>query len=201
MPLEKGSLMAALEPGTLGESRPPRDELRRQSRLRRTGFVRPSRSAVGGVIVALVAAVGGAWGGAGEARKNDGGGLDGAGGSVTIDTGVPDKPAKQLGEPCTTPSECGSAQCVEGVCCNEACGKTCFTCKNPGTEGTCLPAFQGADPGDRCPTEAATTCGTTGVCDGTGACERYSGNAGVVCAAEACVGFMRTTTGTCDSAG
>ena len=40
-----------------------------------------------------------------------------------------------------------------------------------------------------------TSCGTTGVCDGTGACERYSGNAGVVCADEACIGFMRTTTG------
>src|SRR5204863_83635 len=38
-------------------------------------------------------------------------------------------------------------------------------------------------------------------CDGTGACERFSGNAGVVCAAEMCVGSTRTTTGTCDSQG
>src|SRR5438445_186007 len=142
MPLEKGSFMAV-------------------------AFVRPSRSAVCGLVVALLAAVAGACGGAGEALKNDAAGLGGAvgtggvggmGGSVATDGGVPDKPSKQLGEPCTTPSECGSAQCVEGVCCNEACAKTCFTCKNPGTEGTCLPAFQGADPGDRCPTEAATTC-------------------------------------------
>ena len=120
---------------------------------------------------------------------------------ITIVDSGPDKPSKGLGEQCATPSECSSAQCVEGVCCDQACGDACFTCKNPGTEGICLPALPGTDPGDRCPTEDATSCGTTGVCDGTGACARYSGNAGVVCAAEACVGFMRTTTGTCDSAG
>ena len=169
--------------------------------------VRPSRAAILGLAVALLAA-GVGCGGAGEARKPDasagmggGPGGRGLGGSVEVDTGVPDRPTKQIGETCTTPSDCGSGQCVEGVCCNEACDKACFTCKNPGTEGTCLPAFQGTDPGDRCPTESRTTCGTTGVCDGTGACERFSGNAGVVCAEEACVGFMRTTTGTCDSDG
>ena len=133
--------------------------------------VRPSRAAVLALAVALLAA-GGGCGGAGEARKPDAsagmgggsgasGGSGGLGGSVGVDTGVPDAPTKQIGETCTTPSDCGSGQCVEGVCCNEACDKACFTCKNPGTEGTCLPAFQGTDPGDRCPTESRTTCGTS----------------------------------------
>src|SRR4029079_8453917 len=117
------------------------------------------------------------------------------------DTGMPDKPLKQLGETCTVADDCGSNFCVEGVCCNQACGAACFTCKNPGSEGSCLPALPGTDPGDQCATEAAASCGTTGVCDGTGACARYSGNAGVVCAMESCTGFMRTTTGTCDSSG
>ena len=158
------------------------------------------------VILALLATAG-ACGGGGEPVKPDASRDMAADMAITPDTGtppdtgMPDRPAKPLGDPCASSAECGSGQCVEGVCCNEACNRACFTCVNPGTEGTCLPAFQGTDPGDRCPTEAATTCGTTGVCDGTGACARFSGNAGVVCAAEACVGFMRTTTGTCDSTG
>jgi len=162
------------------------------------------------VMLAFVAAAGACDGGA-EAVKHDAGQDVAADMAATPDTATPDtatpdvatpdKPAKGLGDSCASSTECGSGQCVEGVCCNEGCNRACFTCVNPGTEGTCLPAFQGTDPGDRCPTEAATTCGTTGVCDGTGACARFSGNAGVVCAAEACLGFMRTTTGTCDSAG
>ena len=95
-----------------------------------------------------------------------------------------------------------SAQCVEGVCCNEACdGTPASRARTPARRGPACRRSRAPIPGDRCPTEAPTTCGTTGVCDGTGACARYSGNAGVVCATEACVGFMRTTTGTCDSAG
>jgi Cellulose binding domain len=158
------------------------------------------RTTVCALFVALAAT--GACGGGGEGRQIDAG-QDRPAGDVPITTSDsgPDKPSKGLGEQCATPSECSSTQCVEGVCCDQACGDACFTCKNPGTEGTCFPALPGTDPGDRCPTEDATSCGTTGVCDGTGACARYSGNAGVVCAAEACVGFMRTTTGTCDSAG
>ena len=146
--------------------------------------------------LALALLVAGACGGAGEGRKPDAG----KDAPMSIDTGM-DKPAKTLGTSCATGSECASGQCVEGVCCDQACAQACFTCVNPGSEGTCMPAFQGTDPGDRCPAESPTTCGTTGVCDGTGACERFSGNAGVVCAAESCVGYMRTTTGTCDNAG
>src|SRR4029079_9571905 len=103
-------------------------------------------------------------------------------------SGMPDKPLKQLGEGCTVGGDCGSNFCVEGVCCNESCGAACFTCKNPGSEGNCLPALPGTDPGDRCPTEAATTCGTTGVCDGTGAWARFSGNAVVGGAMGRCAG-------------
>jgi len=157
------------------------------------------RTACCALLVALAAA--GACGGGGEARQVDAG-TDAPADMITIgDTGMPDKPAKQPGEPCATATECGSGQCVEGVCCDTACADACFTCKNPGSEGTCLPALPGTDPGDRCATQDPTSCGTTGVCDGTGACARYSGNAGVVCAVEACVGSMRTTTGTCDNSG
>jgi len=153
------------------------------------------------VLVAALLAAGGC-GGGGEKLQPEAG--QDAPRDIPVtngDSGMPDKPLKQLGEACTTPSECGSAFCVEGVCCNEGCGAACFTCVNPGSEGTCRPALPGTDPGDRCPTEAATTCGTTGVCDGTGACARYSGNAGVVCAMESCVGSTRMTAGTCDDSG
>src|SRR5262245_30306774 len=88
-------------------------------------LVRPTRAVVCGLIAALMAAAGGgACGGGGEARLPDAAGQDAP---VTIDTGTPDKPAKTLGEPCATSLECGSALCVEGVCCNEACDKACFT--------------------------------------------------------------------------
>jgi len=160
---------------------------------------RLSRAAIYGIFGAYLATAAAGCGGGGEQHVVDAGPQDRP---ITMDTGVPDKPLKQLGEACTTASECGSGQCAaEGVCCDKACGEVCFTCKIPGSEGTCLPAFQGTDPGDRCPTQTADTCGTTGVCDGTGACERFSGNAGVVCAMESCVGSMRTTTATCDSQG
>jgi len=163
-------------------------------------LVRPTRSAARGIVLALGAAVVAAagCGGGGETHIIDGGNPDQP---IMIDSGNPDQPLKQIGETCGGAAECGSKQCVEGVCCDTACDQACFTCKNPGSEGTCLPAFQGTDPGDRCPTQTADTCGTTGVCDGTGACERFSGNAGVVCALEACEGSTRTTTATCDSAG
>ena len=111
-------------------------------------FVR--RTAVCALIVALAAT--GACGGGGEGRQIDAG-QDKAAGDVPItivDSG-PDKPSKGLGEQCTTASECSSTQCVEGVCCDQACGDACFTCKNPGTEGTCLPALPGTDPGRSLP--------------------------------------------------
>lgn len=48
-------------------------------------------------------------------------------------------PAGQIGEPCTTPSQCQSMFCVDGVCCDEPCTGPNETCDLPGREGECLP--------------------------------------------------------------
>ena len=53
-----------------------------------------------------------------------------------------------------------------------ACSGACFTCAFQGAVGTCQ-ARLGTDPRDQCEDEAAQSCGATGVCDGTGARDKY----------------------------
>ena len=102
MPLSKGSSMAVafvLEPH---------------------GSLRAGRGAL--------AAIGGACGGGGEGAADRRRRRTGAAGDVgrrstdASTAGARQAARSELGEPCTTPSECASAQCVEGVCCNQACG-------------------------------------------------------------------------------
>jgi alpha-tubulin suppressor-like RCC1 family protein len=85
-----------------------------------------------------------------------GGQCDGAGSCSVL---------KGNGEPCTAATECVSNHCVDGVCCNEACGSLCEACsaaKNGGTSGTCSYVPLGQNPDAEC---------TSGqVCDGAGAC-------------------------------
>src|SRR6185369_2129983 len=47
--------------------------------------------------------------------------------------------------------------------------------------------------------EAASTCGRDGMCDGAGACERWT--AGTVCVAGSCAGGVSTPARTCNGAG
>ncbi len=103
------------------------------------------------------------------------------------------------GESCLNGFECDSGNCVDGVCCENACDGTCERCDNSGFEGTCLAAPDDTDPDlecgvcqvcvsgacdtesfgedfkDECPTGLDGECSTTGVCDGSGACEMRGG--------------------------
>jgi hypothetical protein len=56
-------------------------------------------------------------------------------------------------------------------------------------DGTCGAIALGSDPDNECATDAPSTCGRTGVCDGAGACQLYA--AGATC---------RASTGQCDVA-
>jgi hypothetical protein len=47
------------------------------------------------------------------------------------------------------------------------------------TKGRCVPADNGTDPRDECVVQLVDTCGTTGVCNGAGACRVHA--AGLVC--------------------
>lgn len=78
------------------------------------------------------------------------------------------------GWPCTAARDCASNHCSGGVCCDEECTFTCFSCAMDGARGTCtaVPAG-GQDLGGACPAELPVTCGLDGTCDGAGACRFF----------------------------
>jgi len=100
---------------------------------------------------------------------------------------------------CQHGGECTSGFCVDGVCCNVACQGACVSCATPGHIGVCEPVAAGnRDPRAVCVDQGATSCGTTGKCDGLGACALY---AGVLCAPVTCEGATLTPARYCDGSG
>jgi hypothetical protein len=83
------------------------------------------------------------------------------------------------GAPCTMALQCQSGFCADGFCCDTACTGTCMACslskKQQGTNGTCGPILNGADPDNECVNQGSGSCGTDGFCDGAGACRKYPG--------------------------
>jgi hypothetical protein len=107
---------------------------------------------------------------------------------------------KGAGAACTTDSDCGTGHCAQGVCCKTACAGTCMSCALGTSTGTCTAIAVGMDPYNQCADQAATNpCGTSGACDGNGACAIYP--AGTNCAAASCTGSNLTQSRTCDGAG
>lgn len=106
---------------------------------------------------------------------------------------------KSSGNMCATSTECLSTFCIDGVCCGSACVGTCKSCAVPGMVGTCSNTSAGTDPDNECADQGAMTCGTNGVCDGSGACQRYP--AGTICAPSSCSGSTQTNADTCSGMG
>ena len=113
---------------------------------------------------------------------------------------------------CSSNSECASNFCVEGVCCDSACGGDCVTClaskKDPsaGPSGVCEPIAPGTDPDDDCEEGPGfpTSCLADGMCDGAGACRVFAETT-VACGATSCsgnfvVGQLCNGGGTCAQA-
>jgi hypothetical protein len=105
---------------------------------------------------------------------------------------------------CAVDSQCESGSCVEGVCCNEACGGVCRSCLKANTgqaDGTCSAVEAGAAHLGECDQESVSTCGRDGACDGAGACRRWK--SGTVCGLPICGadGFTALASSTCDGAG
>lgn len=99
------------------------------------------------------------------------------------------------GQACTSPGECASLKCVEGVCCNSDCTGTCQSCVNAKTgaaSGTCASIKVGTDPDNDCAADAQSTCGNDGMCDGAGACRKWP--SGTQCGSS-CVNGTQTTLG------
>lgn len=152
---------------------------------------------------------GGATGGAGGAAGDAGGAADapiGTGGT----TSTPDAPLVTTdaglgkGAACTDKGQCASSFCVDGVCCDKACGE-CNACSNAMTgeaDGTCAPVAVGKDPHEACADETASKpCGNDGTCDGKGACRKVG--AGQKCGAASCSsdGITFTPEAKCDGNG
>ena len=96
------------------------------------------------------------------------------GGAMDAGAGYIFQYAKQNGDPCTAPRECHSSFCVDGVCCDSACGNSdptdCQACSaaagaliTSDGDGTCRPrrpgrlcraSSGGTDPAESCDGQA-----------------------------------------------
>lgn len=105
---------------------------------------------------------------------------------------------------CMLPETCSSGFCVDGNCCDQACGGQCQACDVATAKGTCSPVV-GAPHGDHPKCDAATggeICGAR-ACDGaksTYTCVGYVG-ADVSCLGGSCSDGIETFTATCDGTG
>ncbi len=103
------------------------------------------------------------------------------------------------GRPCAEGSQCGSGQCVDGVCCASACPGACQACNVEGSAGTCMPVPAGQDPDNECAEDPPAGCQRDGACDGSGGCRLYP--AGVECQPGRCEGATEYAARTCDGKG
>lgn len=87
-------------------------------------------------------------------------------------------PGLENGAACAKSSECAIGFCVDNVCCDVLCADTCSACssvkKGNGVDGVCGPIALGTDPDAECLETTSNTCGTTGECNGAGACDVYA---------------------------
>jgi len=92
------------------------------------------------------------------------------------------------GAACTVVSDCSTAYCVDGVCCDRSCGAPCEACtaakRGSGVDGTCGPIAADTDPKNAC-APTGGVCGGDGFCDGVGSCRSFA-RAGTPCGATAC---------------
>lgn len=82
----------------------------------------------------------------------------------------------EIGESCSSNSECLSGYCTDAVCCDSACDGVCQRCDGndaTGLIGYCSPIKRGEDPDDECDKDEPLSCGFTGACDVHEACEYY----------------------------
>jgi len=104
-----------------------------------------------------------------------------------------------IGAVCATQADCPSGVCVDNRCCLEDCVGDCRACNLPGREGRCTPFAAQTDPDGDCAAQPQETCGTSGACDGQGACAFWA--AGLTCAPARCEGSQLVGPSMCDGEG
>jgi len=105
------------------------------------------------------------------------------------------------GAACGVTGDCASGlTCVDGVCCDRACGNKCEACNEPGSVGTCK-TISGVPRGTRgaCQTPNTGVCGYT--CNGVLATACSAAGAATVCGAATCAAGIATPEAKCDGAG
>ena len=122
-----------------------------------------------------------------------------AGPDVSAPDRTSDAPLSPNGAACATGSQCLSGHCVDGSCCNSACGGACQACDVTDAVGACSPIPSGQDPDEECAEEAVSTCGLDGFCDGNGACRRHV--VGTQCEPGRCADSTEYAASTCNAAG
>ncbi|HYB99566.1 MAG TPA: DUF1554 domain-containing protein [Candidatus Limnocylindrales bacterium] len=108
----------------------------------------------------------------------------------------------QAGASCSQSLDCRSGFCADAVCCDETCDGTCRSCvgaETGGADGTCLPVSADIDPADECAAADVATCGTSGLCDGAGACGLYP--LGTICENPQCQSGSYRNPDYCDGTG
>ncbi|HEY4393791.1 MAG TPA: hypothetical protein VGP64_06995 [Polyangia bacterium] len=155
------------------------------------------KSPDGGARDMRVAGTGGAAGRGGVAGATGSGGQADAAVDARADRRVTGTLA--MGRACAAAGDCASGFCADGFCCTTDCSGPCQTCAATGAVGICIPADVNTDPRNDCTDLGASTCGTNGFCDGTGACQKYV--AGVTCQSAGCSGSSLTFAGRCDGNG
>jgi hypothetical protein len=83
-------------------------------------------------------------------------------------------PNKGLGEMCGRDGECNSTYCTEGFCCQADVCPMCHSCAIAATRGICTQVAAGQpDPSLTCVDQTPASCGTNGLCNAGGTCDRY----------------------------
>ncbi len=120
------------------------------------------------------------------------------GGNYCTGSGGSCVPKKGPGASCMAGNECGTGNCVDGVCCSSPSCPTCQACNVGGSAGICANVGAGAaEPHARC--TASPPCGNTGACDGAGTCEEAS--ASIQCGGSSCSGSTHTLPTFCSGTG
>ena len=105
------------------------------------------------------------------------------------------------GGACNSGAECASG-CVDGVFARPP-ASTCQACISSATgwaNGKCRNVLNGQDPRDVCSDQGSASCGTDGVCNGSGSCRIYADGttcSGPQCSGNDVYGDSACLTGTC----